>query len=305
METVHEIRRAFANLTVGHFMFVKLSDDYDMWIYRKGDSFGVAVDIDDERIVFERFATAKMYTCDERIAGEAHHLLVLENNEESLRNEFAAICAQFADPGSHGEYRKKLCSEPSEWWSKWKKLLGNSVREKTTQGMLGELLVYRILIELGKKPLWTGPTKHSHDLETEKVDYEVKSTIARYGTAITISGQHQLHVVNGKSLKIAFCRFEEVSSGGHTIEEVVVRLKDLGEDGNELEKKLSSAGFEKGCSARMEHFVLHEGIRLYDVDQHFPRITPDTFVGGMIPERIIQLTYQVDLTSLSYGLLVP
>ena len=303
MEFVHEIRRAFANLAVGHFLPIEFPCDLNVWVYRIDSGFGVAVDMADDQKISERFATARMYTREDSIAGKLHHFLALENTEEALRNEFAAICAQFADPGKNGDYRKQLCADPVGWWSKWKKLIGNSVREKTTHGVLGELLVYSLLLTFGKKSLWKGPERHSHDLECEDADYEVKSTVVRYGTTITISGQYQLESTAGKPLKIAFCRFEEVSGDGISIDGLIENLTEQGVAQDDINQKLCQLGYETGCSARRQQYVLHEGIRVYEVDDSFPRITSDSFVGKKIPERIIQLTYQLDLTSLPYRLL--
>lgn len=303
MDLVYEIRQAFANLDDGKYLQIRVSEGMDVWVYRIKTRFGVSVDIEHDVVVSERFATARIYTHDENILGITHHFLVLENTEESLRNEFAAICAQFADPGERGAQRKQLLDDPAGWWSRWKKLLGNSVREKTTHALLGELLVYSRLLDAGRKVVWKGPQHHSHDLECDDVDYEVKSTIARYGTAITVSGQFQLEPVEGKSLNVAFCRFEEASSKGYSIDGIVGSLESQGADRTELESKLSGIGFEAGCSARRQGYVLHEGIRIYEVDDSFPKITSESFVGEKIPDGIIQLTYQVDLSSAHYTVL--
>ena len=62
-----------------------------------------------------------------------------------------------------------------------------------------------------------------------------------------------------------------------------------------LNAKLELRGFEKGMSARKKRFILHEML-LYKVDETFPRITPDSFVGGVLPEGITKITYTVDLS---------
>lgn len=303
MNLVYEIQKGFANLRHGAFCEIPLSSSYSIWIYRQADAFGVAVDLDRKAKISERFATARMYTREEWIAGKPHHFLVLENTIEDLRNEFAALCAQFADPGDDGFLRLSLCADPAAWWKRWKKLLGNSVREKTTHAVLGELLVYQRLLANAAEPTWQGPNSKSHDISCPKFDVEVKSTLARYGATITVAGQYQLEPTEGKDLKIAFCRFEDVLTGGISIDIIVDHISSAGIDRHVINKLLAKIGFEDGCSAREERFVLHEDIRMYDVNGDFPKITSASFADGKMPEQITQLTYQVDLGSLPYDLL--
>ena len=298
MDLVFEIQRGFANIPIGKYKEIPLAGACSVWVYRTDNGYGVAVDMPNETKVSERFATARMYTTTVNVDGIRHFFLVLENTVELFRNEFAAVCAQFSEPGLNGLARAELCLSPSEWWARWKMLLGNSVREKTTHGVLGELLVYLTLLKSNSSVVWQGPTQKSHDIETEAADYEVKSTIARYGTSITISSQYQLEVQEGKSLNLLFCRFEQVETGGMSINMLASDITANGIDGYGFERKLAGLGFEEGCSARDELFILHDEIRAYIVDDVFPKITGKSFAGGMMPERIIQLTYQIDLTSL-------
>jgi hypothetical protein len=299
MSIINDIRNGFANLDAGRFRKIKLDTEHSVWVYRVDEGFGVGVEISSGFKYSEKFATAKMYTRTENIGGVTYNFLVLENREESLRNEFAGICVQFCDPGAEGTYRKALLASPSEWWKRMTELLGNSVRNQTPHSVLGELIVYLKLLEKNAAGVsWQGPANKSHDIETEDVDYEVKSTIARYGAAITITGQHQLETSSKKVLKLLFCRFEEVSSGGDSINSLVSSLKEKSIDRDDLEKKLAKIGFEEGSSARLRQYLLHDEIRAYTVDENFPKITGASFVGGIMPEPIIQLTYQLDLSSL-------
>ena len=47
-------------------------------------------------------------------------------------------------------------------------------------------------------------------------------------------------------------------------------------------------------SARKRKFILHEMLK-YKVDEKFPRIIPDSFIGGVIPAGITSITYTVNL----------
>ena len=55
--------------------------------------------------------------------------------------------------------------------------------------------------------------------------------------------------------------------------------------------------FKKG--GELKTFVLHEMLR-YNIGPDFPRITPESFVGGVWPLKITDITYTVDLSGMPY-----
>ena len=312
MDPLYDIQFGFANLRknpqqgVSYLPILREQKNHGTWVYRKDDCYGVAVEMPDDRVITESFATARMETRTDLIGGVNHNLLFLENNVEPLRNEFATICADFCRLGQDGALRDELCKDPAGWWKRWKKLMGNSVQDKAPYSVLGELLVYLKLLEDDAVGLfWQGPDQKSHDIETSSIDYEVKSTIVRYETSITVSGQYQLEASQGKTLKLLFCRFEGVKSGGHSINTVVRELSRYDIDLGDLESKLSKTGFKKGCSDRARHFVLHDAIRAYAVDKSFPKITGKSFKEGKIPKGIIQVTYRLDLSGVDSEIFMP
>ena len=64
-----------------------------------------------------------------------------------------------------------------------------------------------------------------------------------------------------------------------------------------INQKLSELGFEEGMSARNRTFLLHEMLK-YAVSFDFPRITPESFVGGVLPMGVTKITYTVDLSGM-------
>lgn len=287
-------------------MEIKLDAKYSAWVYRIQEGFGVAVELPAELKFSEKFASAKIYTRTENIGGVSRNFLVLQNAEESLRNEFAWICEKFCLPGEGGIDRNELISSPSEWWRRMSDLLGNAVRNKTPLNVLGELVVYlRLLNSNAVGVSWQGgPANQSHDLETSSVDYEVKSSSSRK-TAITVTGQHQLEVQGNKVLKLLFCRFEKVDGGGYSINSVVAGLKQHPVDQHELEQKLAKLGLEEGCTAREVEYRMDDVILSYTVDGNFPKITATSFVGGKFPDQVMQLSYKLDLAVLSSEIFNP
>ena len=156
--------------------------------------------------------------------------------------------------------------------------------------------VLKYLIAHGENALWNGPDGSSYDIECENRFVEVKSSIKRDRTEATISSEFQLFPKN-KSLDLIFCRFEPTVKTGISIDEVLADLEELGYDIDSINDKLKMLGFEKGMSARRKRFILFQMLQ-YEVDESFPRITPESFENGMIPKGIQSITFEVDLTGL-------
>ena len=74
-------------------------------------------------------------------------------------------------------------------------------------------------------------------------------------------------------------------------------ISKLGYNTSFIEKKLQEMGFENGMSARKKTFILHDLLD-YEIDDDFPRVTPELFKGGVLPVGITKITYTVDLSGI-------
>lgn len=300
MDLLEEIRTGFANLRDGGVMLniESLDPAYAAWVFREDAAFGVAVEIPDDLVVSERFAGSRLVTVDRGIHGATRHLLRLECSVQLLRNEFAVVCAQMLTPGEGGKLREALLADPLAWWESWRQLLGNAIANPSAYSVLGELLALERLLQRGENPEWRGPIAGTIDLDTTAAGYEVKSTISRYGSLIHVTGQFQLATSGAKKLYLVHQRFEPATAG-QSINAVVDRLVEMGESREGLETLLSRCGLEAGCAARSEKFSLIESL-LYEVDADFPRITQESFVGGVLPPGVVRIEYQIDLAGLAH-----
>lgn len=296
---VEEIRWLFAETRSRHARTIdSLGAEYSAWVVRFSDCYGVAVPYNGVEPVAERFHSARLTTRHIVIDGEEHQCLVLTSDVEGFRHEFASLCGDFVEPGENGERRLSLLENPQGWWERWTELLGNAVAHKNVHGILGELLVMEQLIKAHRGPCrWGGIHYATHDIETNEHAYEVKATLKRYDTTVTISSQFQLES-DDLPLSLVFCRFEE-SLHGDCIDDVVVRLVDLGLDLSEINAALNTFQLEQGSSARQKRFKLLE-MREYQIDDAFPRITAASFKNNAIPESIIQINYTIDLLGIQY-----
>jgi len=299
MDVLEEIRRGLAHLDDSGRMLpiTALPPTAPAWVFREEDTFGVAVELADNRLVAEGFAGARLATTERVIDGASRRLLRLESSIKALRNEFAVVCAQMVEPGKHDETRAALLADPAAWWERWRHLLGNAVTSRTSYGALAELLTFERLLEQGHQVDWRGPLGGTVDLVTAAGGYEVKSTLSRYDSRIHVSGQFQLALTESRRLSLVHYRFEQATRG-ESINGVCQRLVDAGVDAELLDGLLSRCGLEPGCSLRNEAFTVLEA-RLYQVDTNFPRIVPSSFAGGTLPPGVVHVEYQVDLSGLT------
>lgn len=302
-DLLKEIQGGFANLDQsGRMLPIKTMPALcPAWVFREGDRFGVAVECSAPLEISEVFAGARLRTVERVIAGQQRRFLRLESSIEWLRNEFGVICEHMVSVESGTAARQALLADPLVWWERWRHLLGNALVDKHGYDVLAELLALETLVIGGCSCEWSGPFGGVVDIRTPTTDYEVKSTISRYGSVINISGQFQLAASSGKPLQLIHFRFEPVDEG-LSIDLVCDRLVALGIDAALLEGALQRLGMEAGCSARKEAYNLLEALS-YSVDDSFPRITPASFIGGVLPAGVVQFEYSVDLSGLKSKLL--
>lgn len=297
-DLLKEIQEGFANLDQsGRMLPIKaMPAAFPAWVFREGDRFGVAVECSELLEISEGFAGARLRTVERVVAGQHRFFLRLESSIEWLRNEFGLICEHMVSVKSGAAVRQALLADPLIWWQRWRHLLGNALVDKHGYDVLAELLALEALVIKGATFEWSGPFGGVVDIKTPATDYEVKSTISRYGAMVNISGQFQLAASSGKPLQLLHFRFEPVDDG-LSIDLVCDRLIALGVDAAMLEGALQGLGMEAGCSARKDAFNLLEA-RSYTVDDSFPRITPASFIGGVLPVGVVQFEYMVDLSGL-------
>lgn len=271
--------------------------DYPAWTVRFVDGYGVAVPYAGED-VNESFANARIFSTDNIMVspGVMQRSLVLITASSGIEHPFATLCSELIDPGIDGSARTAIISDPVAWWKKWKELLGNKTVDARIYDVLGELCVLYVLLKSREDAVWNGPDGASYDIETDSKFVEVKSTLSRNKRDITVSNQFQLDPP-GKPLNLVLCIFEPTIKSGISINGILEKLDELGYNIGMINQKLSELGFEEGMSSRNQTFLLHEMLK-YTVGSDFPRITPESFVGGVLPTGVTKITYTVDLSGM-------
>lgn len=297
MNTFEEIKHNLADLIEGSEPINSLPAEYPAWTIRSPEGrYGAAVIYFGSEPIRENFHNCQIRTEYWFLSGRKEKCLVLSSTDEELRNEFAAVCAQFVYPGENGEERRRLLAEPIAWWKQWRDLMGNSVYEQEVYNVIAELMALEKQFIKNHNTEWQAIKGGSHDIESDDEAVEVKSTIKRYGSLITIAGQHQLE--SKKPLWIYFYRMEEtnhsLSEDTASINDMVKRLMTIGYDRVKLEKGLKKLGFESGLSIRKKKYRVIEK-KKYRVNDSFPKITDESFIGGVKPKGIEKIQYQVNL----------
>ena len=119
---------------------------------------------------------------------------------------------------------------------------------------------------------------------------------------MTISSIHQLSNLN-KTLYLVFCTFEINHAHGDSINSVVDELRDLGYNVGHVNELLEQKGFGIGKSIRKKRFMLLSMHR-YLVDDNFPKVVEQSFVGGTLPVGVTDVSYTVNLSGLEAETLI-
>jgi hypothetical protein len=169
------------------------------------------------------------------------------------------------------------------------------------KGLIGELLVLEAILDSDPERrlgAWTGPNGHQHDFCFPDAHLEVKATKARTRREVSISSVEQLVPPPGGTLHLIHFLLE-ADPHGETVPGLCERVLDMGVQRLEFLKLLSSSGYDFG--SQDEHYAAKAyrivERRCYDTSvEGFPRIVPQSFVGGTIPAGATRLTYAIDLT---------
>lgn len=305
MNIADEIRRKFANLSTDYAVMLDSTGvEYPSWAIKFKDAYGVAFEVDDEIQVNESFSSVSYFTGNFTIEGSKKHLLILSSSETELRNEFAGVCAVFLELGIDGSKRREIQENPLKWWKKWKELIGNKNVDSTVHGVLGELIaLYWVKTEVVDNVTsanWTGPDGKSADILTDTKIVEVKTSLVKYNNIVTISGQFQLE--KNPAMSLLFIKLEETTEGakGPNVVSIDKMLEILGDkklEKEDLNKKVERLGYKENSMDRKRNFRILE-INEYPINESFPMLTADSFKDHIDRDRILQLTYKIELTGL-------
>ena len=289
---IEEIRMHFVTKVQGIRQLTTLPNGYNAYTFRQGVEYGVAIELATKLEIYEESSQITLKCLN--IMGNFY--LALSCCDEEYRNDFAKFGCYFVSPGEQGETRDLLLTSPYKWWEGWIGMLGNRVSSKNSYDVIAEMVALCELYALDKSIKWSASQAGTHDIESDKASYEIKSSLKKSETKVTISSQFQLDSV--KPLQLWFIRLEE-SAQGVSINDVKTQLVALGYSETLIESELEHRGFISGNRIREKKYVILEK-RKFDVDSNFPRIVESSFKNDVYPKNIVKILYTIDLEGLPY-----
>lgn len=232
--------------------------------------------------------------------------LQLSCQVESLEKVFSNLCADLINE-VHVQAKPGISSRI--FFDKWRVLFAKSRKQSLSTnalvGLVGELMTLQQIV--GKDDsrsidYWVGPDGAPQDFAKETLRIEVKSTSNLNELKVAISSVHQLETENIESLHLVIHRVISEESGSN-ISEIIEGLLAMGVDRISLYEKLGAVGFDWSDpdQYRKERFKV-VSTYWFKVDDHFPRIVPQSFENGFTPNGVEEIRYAVNLGSGSEAL---
>lgn len=166
------------------------------------------------------------------------------------------------------------------------------------RGLVGELLMLRTLLDLDPKAwrLWRGPLRERHDFHGGTVATEVKTTSRSATRRVTISAADQLLPPVGGLLTLAVFQLAETAGGDISVATLTADVMRAASDRQEVARLVSGYGCTDPESREWNRCRFRlDGEDHYLVDARFPRVIPENFTGGIVPNGVEKISYVVNL----------
>lgn len=272
----------------------KVIPNYDAYAVNAYGYLGVAIELNEDIHVHEKFNRVELADANINIDGRSHRVIFLFTKEKYMDDHYGMLCLDFIKM----EKRDSISKKPLIWFQEWSDLLGNSKKTKMVYDVIGEMKVLVELVKKGYQPSWDSMEHNTFDISTNNELFEIKTSTSKYETLVTIHNQFQLEPLENKNLYVVFVRVEK-SEVGESIDSLRNELASLGYDIENVDKYLTDIGYYLGKIERCEKYIVHE-IRKYIVDEKFPKITKESFIGNEFPNGVVKLEYTITLDGLEY-----
>jgi len=221
----------------------------------------------------------------------------------ALKELFADECARFLEPSN----LQKIKTDPFAWWNELKTLYGNVLSSENHYFLFAEFLIYLLLHKTCKEAgaglsvRWKSCSA-THDIEmSDGSQHEVKSTVKRTASVITISSQFQMSVNPSTPFFIYFLRIEPERQDGVSIQHLIEKASALGCDMEQIDRILTAQGLTAGSPKRKTCFAILEA-KKYDAGTGpFPKLTPESFREECVSQltAVVDFSYDINLSSVT------
>lgn len=187
---------------------------------------------------------------------------------------------------------------------RWRELLeeiaAGHISGSVLAGAWGELWFVQELLDRGAAwpGLWTGPTGAIHDIHGAGGSrLEVKTTTARGPLLVEIHGIQQLDIPDDGDLVLGVLRVARDDDHGQSVADLVRSCVSSGANHADVMLLLAQLGITTGAPEfELVRFSMTER-RVYEVGEGFPRVVSASLTAGALPAAVVNLAYQLDLTT--------
>jgi len=196
------------------------------------------------------------------------------------------------------EYSNHFIQAFYRWSEFFEDKKSDLLSEEAIKGIMGELLVLKLLITDRKNPeinfllnSWTGPYDKGNDFELEKKNLEVK-TKSPTGIDVKISSEFQLEVAPGKGLELFVVSLLSDFTVGISIRDLVLEVKKIVQEFSGDNTILWKALSQKNLTAKnISHYDKYRfkpisWISYNCADHNFPKLSKSN-----IPDEVSSLKY--------------
>ena len=185
-------------------------------------------------------------------------------------------------------------------WQEFMKKGRQSLTIESQTGLFGELSFLKDLLDLGLKDeaikTWDGPLNGLQDFHIGFGAVEVKSTVSQDGFIAKIGSLDQLSDATYKPLYLVGKKLA-LSPSGMSLPALINEIrKALGDDQGLLQNfqdRLLRSGYLDAHSGAYDRLLRVEKSLVYEVDEYFPRLTPQ-----LVNPLVKSARYEIDISSL-------
>lgn len=240
--------------------------------------------------------------------GEGKTWLALTRRESGSTELFAAMVRDVAgvmdSEAASGEDRLlRVFLGRVRTWQEFMRKGAQALGPEAEIGLIGELHFLEAIVEAGvPAPLaveaWVGPLDGIQDFEIGTGAVEVKATVSTAGFPAKIGSLEQLDDSIRQPLFLAGVRFSQKESGLNLPEFVEAVRQTFNGDPEAkrvFAERLLAAGYLDVHAERYPRRFVPAGIKIFEVVDGFPRITP-----GTVPAGVKRVMYEIDLDKAPY-----
>jgi hypothetical protein len=237
------------------------------------------------------------------------NLIVLQLTDNDFRDLFddliLSLYQGIKNISQVDEYSNYFIQAFYRWSEFFENKKSDLLSEEAIKGIIGELLVLKLLITASASPeinfllkSWTGPYDKGNDFELENQNLEVK-TKSPSGIEVIISSEFQLEVPHGKGLELFVVSLLSEFTVGIHIRDLILEINKLIQESSGDNTIFWKALSQKNISAKNVNqydrykFKPINWISYNCVDENFPKLNKSN-----IPEEISALKYTLRMNLL-------